>query len=51
MMHYGSWLGIVFRKKTVVDGDTLIDKRTGEVLGPEVDYTSWRYKFHSLHRS
>ena len=51
MMDYGSWLEIVFRKKTVVDGDTLIDKRTGEVLGPEVDYTSWRYKSHRLHRS
>ena len=23
----------------VVDGDMVIDRRTGEVLGPEVDYT------------
>ena len=25
--------------KTVVDGEIMIDKRTGEVLGLEVDYT------------
>ena len=29
----------------VVDGDTMIDRRTGEVLGPEVDYTYWKDKF------
>ena len=26
-------------KNIVIDGDTMIDKRTGEVLGPEVDST------------
>ena len=27
------------QKNIVMDGDTMIDKRTGEVLGPEVDST------------
>ena len=27
------------QKNIVTDGDTMIDKRTGEVLGPEVDST------------
>ena len=27
------------QENMVVDGDMLIDKRTGEVLDPEVDYT------------
>ena len=26
-------------------GDTMIDKRTGEVLDPEVDFTYWKDKF------
>ena len=29
----------------VVDGDTMIDKRTGKVLAPEVDSTYWKDKF------
>ena len=27
------------QKNIVVDGDIMIDRRTGEVLGSEVDYT------------
>ena len=30
----------------MMDGDTMIDKRTGEVLGPEVDSTYWKDKFY-----
>ena len=33
------------QKNIVMDGDTLIDKRIGEVLGPEVDSTYWKDKF------
>ena len=29
----------------VMDGDTMIDKRTGEVLNPEDDSTYWKEKF------
>ena len=32
-------------KNIAVDGDTMIDKRTGEVLNPEVDSTYWKDKF------
>ena len=32
-------------KNIVMDGDTMIDKRTGEVLGPEVDSMYWKDKF------
>ena len=32
-------------EKTVVHSDTLIDKRIGEVLDREVDYTRWKYKY------
>ena len=28
----------------VMDGDTMIDKRPGEVSGPEVDSTYWQEK-------
>ena len=38
-----AWEG--FQKNIVMDGDTMIDKRTGEVLDPEVDSTYWKYKF------
>ena len=31
-----TWEGL--QKNIVMDGDTMIDKRTGEVLGPEVDF-------------
>ena len=33
------------QKNIVMDGDTIIDKRTGEVLGPDVDSTYWKDKF------
>ena len=29
----------------MIDGDMMIDKRTGEVLDPEVDFTYQKYKF------
>ena len=38
-----AWEGL--QKNIVMDGDTMIDKRTGEVLGPEVDSTYWKDKF------
>ena len=38
-----AWEGL--KKNIVMDGDTMIDKRTGEVLNPEVDFTYWKYKF------
>ena len=33
------------QKNIVMDGGTMIDKRTGEVLNPEVDSTYWKDKF------
>ena len=33
------------QKNIVMDGDTMVDKRTGEVVGPEVDSTYWKDKF------
>ena len=33
------------QKRIVMDGGTMIDKRTGEVLNPEVDSTYWKDKF------
>ena len=38
-----SWEGL--QRNIVIDGDTMIDKRTGEVLDPEADSTYWRGKF------
>ena len=38
-----AWEG--FQKNIVIDGDTMIDKRTGEVLDSEVDSTYWKDKF------
>ena len=35
----------VLQKNIVMDGDTMIYKRTGEVLNPEVDSTYWKDKF------
>ena len=32
------------QKDIVMDGDTMIDKRTGEMLHPEVDSTYWKDK-------
>ena len=33
------------QKIFVMDGDTMIDKRTGEVLNPETDSTYWKNNF------
>ena len=38
-----AWEGL--HRNIVMDGDTMIDKRTGEVLDPEVDSTYWKGKF------
>ena len=38
-----AWEG--HQKNIVMDGDTMIDKRTGVVLDPEVDSTFWKDKF------
>ena len=43
LMRKLAWEGI--QKNIVMDGDTMIDKRTGEVLSPEVDSTYWKNKF------
>ena len=32
----------------VMDGDTMIDKRTDEVLDPEIDFTYWKNKFQKV---
>ena len=37
-----AWEGL--QKNIVIDHDTMIDKRTGEVLNPEVDSTYWKDK-------
>ena len=36
------------QKIIVMDGDTMIDKRTREVFNPEVDSTYWKGKFQGL---
>ena len=33
------------QKNIVIDGDMMIDRRTGEVLVSEVDYTRWKDRF------
>ena len=38
-----AWEGL--QKNIMMDGDTMIDKRTGEELDPEVDSTYWKDKF------
>ena len=38
-----AWEGL--QKNIVIDGDTMIYKRTGEVLDPEVDSKFWKEKF------
>ena len=38
-----AWEGLQIN--IVMDGDTMIDKRTGEVLDPEVDSAYWKDKF------
>ena len=38
-----AWDGL--QKNIVIHGETMIDRRTGEVLDPEVDSTYWKDKF------
>ena len=38
-----AWEGL--QKNIVRNVDTMVDKRTGKVLGPEVDSTYWKDKF------
>ena len=38
-----AWEGL--QRNIVMDGDTMIDKRAGEVLHPEADSTYWKDKF------
>ena len=38
-----AWEGL--QKNIVMDGDTMIDKKTDVVLGPEADSTFWKDKF------
>ena len=37
-----AWLGL--QKNIMMDGDTMIYKRIGKTLGPEVDSTYWKDK-------
>ena len=37
------WEGL--QRNIVMDGETMIDKKTGEVLDLEVDSTYWKNKF------
>ena len=37
------WEGL--QKNVVMDGDTIINKRTGKALGPEVNLTFWKDEF------
>ena len=37
-----AWEGL--QKSIKIDGDTMIDKRTDEVLSPKVDSTYWKDK-------
>ena len=36
------------QRKIVMDDDTMIDKRTGEVLNPEVNSTYWKENFKPI---
>ena len=38
-----AWEGL--QENIVMNDDTMVDKRTGEVLDPEVDSTYWKDKF------
>ena len=38
-----AWEGL--QRNIVMDGDMMIDKRTGEVLDPDVDFIYWKNKF------
>ena len=37
----------ILQKNIMMDSDTMIDKETGKVLDPEVDYTYWKDKFQA----
>ena len=37
------WEGL--QRNIVIDGDTMIEKKTGEVLNSEVNSTHWKDKF------
>ena len=41
-----AWEGI--QKNIMMDGDTTINKRIGEVLDPEVDSTYWKDEFCNI---
>ena len=43
MMRKLAWEAL--QKNIVMDGDTIFDKTTGEVLNPEVDSTYWKDRF------
>ena len=45
MVRQGNSLGTGFKKNIVKNGDTMIDRTTGEALDPEVDSTCWQNKF------
>ena len=47
-MRTPAWEGL--KRNIVMDGDTMIDNRTGEMLDSEVDSTYWKDKFYSLYR-
>ena len=38
-----AWEGLQIN--IVMDGDMMIDKRTGQVLDPDVDFIYWKDKF------
>ena len=38
-----AWEGL--QENIPIDSDTMTDKRTGDVLGPELDSTYWKDKF------
>ena len=38
-----AWDGL--QKNIVMDDDVMIDRGTGEVLDPQVDFTYWKNKF------
>ena len=40
-----AWERLYVIKHIVIDGDTMIDKRTSDTLDPEVDSTYWKDKF------
>ena len=46
MMGKPAWEGI--QKNIVMDGDTTINKRIGEVLDPEVHSTYWKDEFCNI---